>query len=143
MLISRHEMEACISGTIGEPHYFLGMHSVSSSSGIVARAWDPFATKISLIRTSDSRRFEMIRIDDRGFFELHLHCFDKPFAHVLHSIYENGERTWLNPYCFSPVVTNESLRDFKEEIEIGVALPASHLRSLSVTSSRLITGSGV
>ncbi|MEC8420057.1 MAG: 1,4-alpha-glucan branching protein GlgB [Verrucomicrobiota bacterium] len=117
MLISRHEMEACISGTIGEPHYFLGMHAVSSSSGLVARAWDPFANKISLIRTNDSKRFEMNRIDDRGFFELHLKGYDKPFAHSLHSIYENGERTWVNPYCFSPVVTNESLSDFNSGVD--------------------------
>ena len=114
MIIHPDEMEACIRGKIGEPHSFFGMHPLSDMPGIVVRAWDPSAKKIQVISEDRSKSFEMRRMDDRGFFELHLPEVDSVFEYSLHSFYEKSERTWKDPYSFPPSITNDSLRSFNE-----------------------------
>ena len=92
MIIRGVEMEACIQGITGEPHAFLGMHRLSDKQGVVVRAWEPCAERINLIAEESKKALEMIRLDDRGFFELHLPDKDSAFDYSLHSFYEKNER---------------------------------------------------
>ena len=114
MIIRGVEMEACIQGITGEPHAFLGMHRLSDKPGVVVRAWDPCAERINLIAEENKKDLQMIRLDDRGFFELHLPEKDSGFDYSLHSFYEKNERKWKDPYSFLPSVSNESLKSFNE-----------------------------
>ena len=50
----------------------------------------------------------------RAFFELHLPDVDSLFSYTFHSIYSSGERSWKDPYCLTPSVTNEALIPFNE-----------------------------
>lgn len=117
MIIHRDELEACIAGEIGAPHTFLGLHPLADRPGMVARAWDPAARKIFLINDNDSRSWELIKIDQRGFFELHLSKIDSLFHYSLLFVYEGNQEIRKDPYSFKPTVLNDSFLDFNKGLD--------------------------
>ena len=131
MIIHRDEMEACICGSVGDPHTLLGLNPLSDRRGFVLRAWDPLAKKINVISCDRYKSFELERVDDRGFFELHLPEVDSEFEYTLHSFYEKSERIWRDPYSFVPGITNDELLLFNEGLDrrpfkkLG-AIPRTH-----------------
>ena len=46
MIINQNELNFCISGQIGSPHDYLGLHLLGSGKGLVARAFAPLADEV-------------------------------------------------------------------------------------------------
>ena len=84
MIIRSDELEACINGSLGEPHEFLGMHPLADLPGWVVRAWSPGAKKVTLWQKDGSVSYEMKMLDSRGFFEVHLSDITQPFSYYFH-----------------------------------------------------------
>ena len=131
MIIRSDELEACINGSLGEPHEFLGMHPLADLPGWVVRAWSPGAKKVTLWQKDGSVSYEMKMLDSRGFFEVHLSDITQPFSYYFHSFFKDREEEWKDPYSFLPRVTNLELQGFSEGwdrrpfLKLG-AIPCSH-----------------
>ena len=131
MIIRSDELEACINGSLGEPHEFLGMHPLADLPGWVVRAWSPGAKKVTLWQKDGSVSYEMKMLDSRGFFEVHLSEITQPFSYYFHSFVKDREEEWKDPYSFLPRVTNLELQGFSQGwdrrpfLKLG-AIPCSH-----------------
>ena len=131
MIISAKEMDACLSGEIGDPHSMLGLNLLGSSQGIVARCLSPSAERVELIdlRTHDAHPMECLSVN--GFFELHMPLETKAFPYRFLSRSGSDQWEWEDPYRFSPSVENEELEGFKEGIDRRPFLKlGSHQRTL-------------
>jgi len=69
MIINQTELEACLTGKLGNPHSFLGLHVVGSQKGLVARALDPDAEKVFLVHQESGKEYPLRKIHPDGFFE--------------------------------------------------------------------------
>lgn len=114
MIIGKMEMQACLSGKTGNPHGFLGLHSLGSGKGMVARCLDPGADSVSLLDLRSQTEHSMERLDPSGFFELSLPSDHERFAYLLVSRRGEVSCKWEDPYRFLPVIGNEELRGFNE-----------------------------
>lgn len=114
MIISTREMDACLTGKTGDPHAMLGLHSLGSGKGMVARCLSPAADCVELVDLRTHDRYPMECLDANGFFELHLPLEIKPFPYRLVSRRGKEEHEWEDPFRFSPTVGNEELKDFNE-----------------------------
>ncbi|MEC8043709.1 MAG: 1,4-alpha-glucan branching protein GlgB [Verrucomicrobiota bacterium] len=88
------------------------MHLLADRPGLVVRAWDPSAQEIALVDQKSKKSYQMIKIHDDGFFEFFLPRRRKVFPYFFYSIYENGERKWLDPYSFEPSFDNSAYAQF-------------------------------
>ena len=114
MIISKNELINIMDGFYHDPHHLLGMHILGGGAGLVVRTWDPGAKEISLLCTESGDSFNMVCINNKGFFELVLPCRLSPFSYRLLSIYDGGEREWVDPYVFLPSINNTELTAFNE-----------------------------
>lgn len=114
MIIRPDEMEMCISGLLGDPHQFLGMHPLADLPGSVVRAWIPQAIEVLFISSDYSMKYKMVMVDKRGFFELHLPHVDGPFKYFLKSKFKSGENESIDPYAFFTSVKAQELQSFSE-----------------------------
>ena len=114
MIISTREMAACLTGETGDPHSLLGLLPLARRKVWLDAVCHPDADQVELIdlRTNDS--YPMERIDDSGFFELHLPLAREPFPYRFLSRRGNEHWEWEDPYRFSPVVENKELKGFNE-----------------------------
>ena len=60
MILSQDELNSCVSGKLGTPHAFLGLHSLGNKKGLVARAIDPLAEKVFLINKETKDIFPLL-----------------------------------------------------------------------------------
>ena len=138
MIISKNELFNIMDGSYHDPHHLLGMHILGDGAGLVVRTWDPGAKEISLLCTESGDSFNMVCINNKGFFELVLPCRLSPFSYRLLSIYDGGEREWVDPYVFLPSINNTELTAFNEGWErrpfdkLG-AIPKLHQGTLGVS----------
>ena len=114
MIISKTEMDSIIDGRCHNPHQWLGIHRLSSQNGLVIRAWDPFACKIYLKNLKNGKSYQMECLSNKGFFELFLPRNKHPFPYSFHSIYNDGEKVWEDPYSFLPSIENFQLAEFNQ-----------------------------
>ncbi len=114
MIISEREMEECLLGETGDPHSRLGVHPLGAKKGLVARALDPGADSIRIIDLRDDSSQSLVRLDERGFFEVALPGESKPFPYRFVSRRGGGEHEWEDPYSFLPSVGNDELKGFSE-----------------------------
>ena len=114
MIIRSEELEMCISGSLGDPHQFLGMHPLKDYPGCVVRAWLPEATDVFVISFDQSMKYRMEMLDQRGFFELHLPQINEPFKYSIKAIFGKVENEIIDPYSFSTSVDSSDLVAFTE-----------------------------
>jgi len=117
MIISAKEMDACLSGEIGDPHSMLGLNLLGSGQGLVVRCLSPSAERVELIdlRTHDAH--PMKRLTVNGFFELHMPLETKAFPYRFLSLSDSNQWEWEDPYRFSPSVENDELEEFREGMD--------------------------
>ena len=112
MIISPHELENCVQGLGGAPNHFLGFKS-SITKGFCGSSNGTSGSKIFFIPIDGKACKEMDKVDERGFFELHLADYDSKTDHILESFYLDGNsRKWKDPYSINNCITNKDLQDF-------------------------------
>ena len=114
MVSSEIDINAILTGSVRDPHQFLGMHRLGANKGYKVRVWDPSAVKIKLSIKGADKSYPMKAIDPAGLFELSLPKLSSPAKYSLHSIYTSGDRTWSDPYSFLPGVRSEDLILFNQ-----------------------------
>ena len=86
MIINQNELNSCLSGKIGCPHDFLGLHSLGSGIGVVARAFDPEADEIVIVDQNTDAVYPLKKIHSNGFFEGHITEQEEMFPYLFRSI---------------------------------------------------------
>ena len=110
MIISHDELKRIKSARCGEPHGLLGMHKCKG--GIVVRAFLHDAKTCQLIDLRDPAkcRYDMVMLDESGFFEIFLKGKRKLFPYRLRVERYNGEvRQFFDPYSFMPTLSQDDL----------------------------------
>ena len=83
----------------------------------MVRAVEPAAKKIFFIPIDGKACKEMDKVDERGFFELHLADYDFKTDYILESFYSDGSsRKWKDPYSIDNFITNKDLQDFQRRL---------------------------
>ena len=118
MIINQTELEACLSGKLGNPHSFLGLHVVGSQKGLVARALDPDAEKVFLVHQESGKEYLLTKIHPDGFFEGEIKDEQIHFPYFFRSVRFEKDITWVDPYGFLPFVENGQLADFNNGTEL-------------------------
>ena len=67
MIINQSELNACLTGQIGNPHEFLGLHTLGGQKGMVVRALDPNAEEVFLINQENGKEYPLNKIHADGF----------------------------------------------------------------------------
>tara|TARA_B100001057_G_scaffold88582_1_gene84708 strand:+ start:2682 stop:4964 length:2283 start_codon:yes stop_codon:yes gene_type:complete len=117
MIINTREIDACLSGEIGDPHSVLGLHSLGVGKGMVARCLSPAADRVELVDLRTRDRYPMDRLVSTGFFELHLPLETEVFNYRLLFTRGDEQWDWEDPYRFSPTVENNDLKGFNEGVD--------------------------
>jgi 1,4-alpha-glucan branching enzyme len=131
MIISAKEMDACLSGEIGDPHSMLGLNLLGSGQGIVVRCLSPSTERVELIDLRTHEAHPMKRLTVNGFFELHMPLETKAFPYRFLSLSDSDQWEWEDPYRFSPSVENDELEEFREGMDRRPFLKlGSHPRTL-------------
>ena len=117
MIINQNELNSCISGEIGSPHDYLGLHSLGSGKGLVARAFDPHADEVLILDRESGETYPLIKIHPDGFFEGKIAKKVEFFPYSFRSIRRGKEVEWLDPYGFLPFIQNEDLAEFNQGID--------------------------
>jgi 1,4-alpha-glucan branching enzyme len=113
MIINEIELKNCISGQIGNPHAFLGLHSLGGAAGLVARAFDPYAEgNIEIIDQRNGKAYLLNQIHSDGFYEGTICDQTKHFPYIFRSVRRGVEMDWADPYGFLPYIQNEDLAGF-------------------------------
>ena len=113
MIINEIELKNCISGQMGNPHAFLGLHSLGGESGLVARAFDPDAKgNLEIIDQRSGKAYLLNQIHSDGFYEGIISDQTKHFPYLFRSIREGIELDWIDPYSFLPYIQNGDLASF-------------------------------
>ena len=106
MIINQNELHSCLSGKIGCPHDFLGLHSLGSGKGFVARAFDPEADEVLIIDQDTGVVYPLGKIHPDGFFEGHISNREEHFPYLFRSIRSEKNVEWLDHYRFLPFIEN-------------------------------------
>ena len=80
MILSQSELNSCVSGKMGNPHAFLGLHSLGANKRLVARAIDPFAERVFVVNRETKNIFPLLKIT--GFIADHKNLLDINLGHL-------------------------------------------------------------
>ena len=114
MIINQNELNSCLSGKIGCPHDFLGLHSLGSGIGVVARAFDPEADEIVIVDQNTDAVYPLKKIHSNGFFEGHITEQEEMFPYLFRSIRAGNDVEWFDPYGFLPFKENKDFTAFND-----------------------------
>lgn len=114
MIIKDSEIESCLNGRLGNPHFFLGVHSLGKDDQKVARVIDTHAKEVHLVGENGEFILSLDKVSTNGFFEgvFQLKGPVTPYRFI--SKYEHSENLWIDPYSFAPCFSDHDLRDFVE-----------------------------
>ena len=112
MILSQSELISCVSGKLGNPHAFLGLHSLGANKGLVARAIDPLAEKVFIVNRETKDVLPLFKIHADGLFEGEILSLGVPFSYGFRSVRDGVEVDWDDPYGFLPHIQNHDLADF-------------------------------
>ncbi len=112
--LDRRQVEALLTGTIANPHAFLGLHPAAAPDGegiaLHARAYAPGAEGVTLIEQGGRRaRVPLARVHDAGIFAAAIAGRGEVFPYVLELT--GGGHTWTqgDPYRFLPTLGDQDL----------------------------------
>ena len=114
IIINKNELNSCISGKIGCPHDYLGLHTLGSEKGVVVRAFDPAATDVLLVDKQSGDTYPLLKIHHDGFFEGKISDKLEYFSYFFRSIRSGKEVEWIDPYGFLPFIKDEDLSAFNQ-----------------------------
>ena len=83
MIIQDSEIKSCLSGELGDPHFFLGVHRLEQGNKFVARALDTHASEISLVSETAEFRVSLKKIAKGGLLKRFLRVFNHLVGTVL------------------------------------------------------------
>ncbi|MDB6026681.1 MAG: 1,4-alpha-glucan branching protein [Verrucomicrobiales bacterium] len=71
MILSAAELDSLVHARTSSPHTLLGMHPLGNGSGLVARAFIPWAAEIEVVPVHEKKkpRFKLERVHEAGVFE--------------------------------------------------------------------------
>lgn len=118
MILSQKELDLCLSGKLGDPHSFLGLHLLGGGKGAVARALDPQAQKVLLQNKETGKYYPLKKIHSDGFFEGVLKSDQKVFPYSFKSVRGSEEVEWSDPYSFLPSFENKEFDSFNNGSEL-------------------------
>ena len=112
MIIQDSEIKSCLSGELGDPHFFLGVHRLEQGNKFVARALDTHASEISLVSETEEFRVSLKKIAQGGLFEAVFKSVQPLGRYRFISKYKNSVNEWTDPYSFKPYFKEEKLQSF-------------------------------
>ena len=114
MIIQDSEIKSCLSGQLGDPHFFLGVHRLEQGNKWVARALDTHALEITLISETGEFKVPLKKIAEGGLFEAVFQSIQPLGQYRFISKYKNSINEWIDPYSFEPYFQEEKLRSFNQ-----------------------------
>ncbi len=112
MIIQDSEIKSCLSGQLGDPHFFLGVHRLEPSNKWVARALDTHALEITLVSEAGEFKVPLKKVAEGGLFEAVFKSVQPLGQYRFISKYKNSINEWTDPYSFKPYFQEEELRSF-------------------------------
>ena len=114
MIIQDSEIKSCLSGRLGDPHFFLGVHRLEKGNKLVARALDTYALEITLVSETGKFKVPLKKIAEGGLFEVVFNSVQPLGRYRFISKYKNSINEWTDPYSFKPYFQEERLRSFNQ-----------------------------
>lgn len=116
--IKMNELKQIVDASFGDPHCILGMHEYENNGEecMVVRAFIPQAETITVVDDAfPSRRYEMEKIHDDGFFEVVIEDRKKWFKYKLDITAQNGD-SWetYDAYSFMPTIDETDIYLFNQ-----------------------------
>lgn len=112
MIIQDSEIKSCLSGQLGDPHFFLGVHRLEPGNKWVARALDTHALEITLVSEAGEFKVPLKKVAEGGLFEAVFKSVQPLGQYRFISKYKNSINEWTDPYSFKPYFQEEELRSF-------------------------------
>ena len=112
MIIQDSEIKSCLSGQLGDPHFFLGVHRLELGNKWVARALDTHALEITLVSEAREFKVSLKKVAEGGLFEAVFKSVQPLGQYRFISKYKNSINEWTDPYSFKPYFQEEELRSF-------------------------------
>lgn len=112
MIIQDSEIKSCLSGQLGDPHFFLGVHRLEPGNKWVARALDTHALEITLVSEAGEFKVPLKKVAEGGLFEAVFKSVQPLGQYRFISKYKNSINEWTDPYSFKPYFQKEELRSF-------------------------------
>lgn len=112
MIIQDSEIKSCLSGQLGDPHFFLGVHRLEPGNKWVARALDTHALEITLVSEAGEFKVPLKKVAEGGLFEAVFKSVQPLGQYRFISKYKNSINEWTDPYSFKPYFKEEELRSF-------------------------------
>ena len=114
MIIQDSEIKSCLSGQLGDPHFFLGVHRLEPGNKWVARALDTHALEITLVNEAGEFKVPLKKVAEGGLFEAVFKSVQPLGQYRFISKYKNSINEWTDPYSFKPYFQEEELRSFNQ-----------------------------
>src|SRR5215475_11111492 len=112
MILTEKELRSLVELTHKSPHTLLGMHSLGTQSGLVARAMLPNAARVEIqpVHEKDKPKFELQRIPNTDIFEGVTKKTSKVYAYDLVIKTHDGKiRQTRDAYSFLPTLGESDL----------------------------------
>jgi 1,4-alpha-glucan branching enzyme len=109
-ILTASQISAIDRGDHDNPFSVLGMHECSNPSGIVIRAFKPFAERVEIVNEKSGKRVEMSRISDAGLFEGVFKNVKKPFPYHFLITWSGSDPVEMkDAYSFGPTLSEFDL----------------------------------
>ena len=114
MIIQDSEIKNCLSGQLGDPHFFLGIHRLQQGNKWVARALDTHALEVTLVSEKGEFKVPLKKVAEGGLFEAVFERVQPLGRYRFISKYKKSINEWTDPYSFTPYFEEEKLRSFNQ-----------------------------
>lgn len=111
IVLDQEQIYAIINSEHSHPHNILGFHKIED--GLVINAFIPHAKKVKIKDLENNQEHIMDKIDEAGFFTVHLININSIKYKYLIEGYTNDWEMY-DPYSFSPVLTDMDMHLFGE-----------------------------
>src|ERR1041385_5322576 len=112
MILTAKEIESLVNVRHQSPHTLLGMHPLGDGSGLVVRAFLPYAAAVEIVPVHEKNRpaIKLKRLHEAGLFEGVTRQANRVYAYDLVIIDHQGNRRQTrDPYSFLPTLGETDL----------------------------------
>ncbi len=114
---TQYDIDRIVNTDHFDPFQLLGMHEIEieGSKNICVRAFLPDAREAFVFEAAEPKnRYQMSKVDDRGFFEVIVKRKDIFKYNIEKFFYDGNSTTFYDSYAFPPILTDYDLHLFKE-----------------------------
>ena len=114
---TQYDIDRIVNTDHFDPFQLLGMHEIEieGSKNICVRAFLPDAREVFVFEAAEPKnRYQMNKVDDRGFFEVVIKRKDIFKYNIEKIFYDANTTTFYDSYAFPPILTDYDLHLFKE-----------------------------